>query len=113
MNPILDAECIVCGPVTVKKSFKAIDRLYGIQGEYTYAKCPICGILFNTTPIPIEKISELYPESYSPHLSKEDLKITGNTILYFLLLPWTIFAGFLRLSDIMAVYCIKEDKAPR
>lgn len=71
-------KCPICGPVTATLSFKAIDRLHGIEGEYIYAKCPICDLLFIVTPIKKEDISTFYPTSYGPHKSLDNEKEIAN-----------------------------------
>lgn len=71
-------KCPICGPVNAIFSFKAIDRLHGISGEYIYAKCPTCDLLFIVTPIKKEDLSTFYPASYSPHQPLENEKELTN-----------------------------------
>lgn len=87
MEPNKTTNCPVCGPVSANKSFKAIDRLHGIEGEYTYIKCPICDLVLMATPIKKEDIAKLYPVSYSAHnpyaVESDVIKIRNQSKPYF------------------------------
>jgi len=74
----LKTECVVCGQVTANESFVAIDRLYGIKGEYTYARCPKCKLIFNTAHFTPEDISRFYPSNYDAHHITEETEITDS-----------------------------------
>lgn len=67
MKRVDAANCPVCGPVSEHRLFNAIDRLYGIEGQYTYAQCPKCDLVFLATPVKKEDIAYFYPDSYSAH----------------------------------------------
>lgn len=67
----------------------------------------ITDIFFDKTPWGL--LGSLQYLFYQNNFSeKHKNRITRNFILYLVALPWTIFVGLLRLSDIMIVYCKKQ-----
>ena len=63
-------ECPICGPMDVKRSFEAIDRLHGTEGKYTYVQCTLCELIFLATPVSKEDILAFYPTSYIAHTTE-------------------------------------------
>lgn len=61
--------CDLCGATSNTVLFEAFDRLYGCQGSFTYVRCDNCGLVFMNPQIPESRLSNYYPQDYTPHLS--------------------------------------------
>jgi len=60
----------------------AKDRLYGVPGEYYAAECSGCGLWFQNPRPPLDRLSDLYPEDYSPHVKPEPVVLRRGAAAY-------------------------------
>ncbi len=61
---------------------RAKDRLYGVPGEYYAAECSGCGLWFQNPRPPLDRLSDLYPEDYSPHVKPEPVVLRRGAAAY-------------------------------
>lgn len=50
--------------------FTGKDLLHGLPGEFVYAKCESCGVVYQCPMPGLEKIASFYPEQYDPYRPK-------------------------------------------
>jgi len=59
--------CLLCGSPGATLFQGLHDRLYSVEGEFGFARCAACGLVWQS-PRPIaEHIPRCYPEDYEPH----------------------------------------------
>lgn len=68
---LVKAPCPRCGGSENVQVARGKDRLYGIPGEYFAAECRGCGLWFQNPRPPLDRLSDLYPDEYSPHVRPE------------------------------------------
>jgi 2-polyprenyl-3-methyl-5-hydroxy-6-metoxy-1,4-benzoquinol methylase len=59
--------CNLCGSKNSTFLFEASDRLHGIEGTFSYVRCPECGLVYMKPQVVPEDIGKLYPSDYAPH----------------------------------------------
>lgn len=59
--------CPHCGSSTFRTVVPCEDRLYGMVEGLEYARCGACGLLFLSTRVEEDDLSELYPDTYHPY----------------------------------------------
>ena len=59
--------CNLCGSKDSTFLFEARDRLHGIEGTFSYVRCPMCGLVYMNPQVVPEDIERLYPSDYAPH----------------------------------------------
>lgn len=59
--------CPKCGSFKGQGVVEGKDFLYGIPGRYSVWECASCGLQFLNPQPPSDRLSELYPSTYSPH----------------------------------------------
>lgn len=63
----LITNCLLCG-TTGAPLFQGLhDRLYSVEGEFGFARCAACGLVWQSPRPVVEDISKCYPEDYEPH----------------------------------------------
>lgn len=63
----LIAQCLLCG-LPGSALFEGLhDRLYPVEGEFGFARCAACGLVWQSPRPTTEDIPKCYPEDYEPH----------------------------------------------
>ncbi|RPH80239.1 MAG: class I SAM-dependent methyltransferase [Nitrospiraceae bacterium] len=61
------AHCLLCG-TPGKTLFRGLhDRLYLVEGEFGFARCSTCGLVWESPRPTIDDIPKCYPDDYEPH----------------------------------------------
>lgn len=61
------ALCLLCG-TPGKTLFRGLhDRLYSVEGEFGFARCSGCGLVWESPRPTIDEIPKCYPDDYEPH----------------------------------------------
>ncbi len=63
---LITENCPVCHHLG-KYTFTGKDLLHGLPGEYVYAECESCGIVYQCPMPGPEKIASFYPKQYDPY----------------------------------------------
>ena len=67
--------CPRCGGGENVTVARGKDRLYGIPGEYYAAQCGGCGLWFQNPRPPLDRLKDLYPAKYVPHVRPEPVRL--------------------------------------
>lgn len=60
-------DCLLCG-IPGGTLFNGLhDRLYSVQGEFAFARCPSCGLVWESPRPTRADIPRCYPDDYEPH----------------------------------------------
>lgn len=84
--------CNLCGSQDSAFIFKARDRLHGIGGTFSYARCAECGLVYMNPQVVPEDIGKLYPSDYAPHSTAAKATAAGIRSLYYRLLKTPVIA---------------------
>ena len=61
------ALCLLCG-TPGETLFRGLhDRLYSVEGEFGFARCSSCGLVWESPRPTIDEIPKCYPDDYEPH----------------------------------------------
>ena len=61
------ADCLLCG-TPGETLFRGLhDRLYSVEGEFGFARCSSCGLVWESPRPTIDEIPKCYPDDYEPH----------------------------------------------
>lgn len=61
------ALCLLCG-TPGETLFRGLhDRLYSVEGEFGFARCSGCGLVWESPRPTIDEIPKCYPDDYEPH----------------------------------------------
>jgi 2-polyprenyl-3-methyl-5-hydroxy-6-metoxy-1,4-benzoquinol methylase len=59
--------CLLCG-TPGETLFRGLhDRLYAVEGEFGFARCSSCGLVWESPRPTIDEIPKCYPDDYEPH----------------------------------------------
>lgn len=84
-RPPLDLANVPCPRCGGRKSFtvaRGKDRLYGIPGDFFAAECRGCGLWFQNPRPPLDRLSDLYPGEYTPHIQPEPVELREGAAGY-------------------------------
>jgi SAM-dependent methyltransferase len=60
-------DCLLCG-TPGETLFRGLhDRLYSVEGEFGFARCSGCGLVWESPRPTIDEIPKCYPDDYEPH----------------------------------------------
>jgi len=59
--------CVLCGRSGAPLFQGLQDRLYFVEGEFGFARCAACGLVWQSPRPVMEEIPKCYPEDYEPH----------------------------------------------
>lgn len=79
---LVDVPCPRCGGKESVTVVNGKDRLYGVPGDYFAAECRGCGLWFQNPRPPLDRLSDLYPEEYSPHVRPEPVVLRRGAAEY-------------------------------
>jgi SAM-dependent methyltransferase len=61
------ADCLLCG-TPGETLFRGLhDRLYSVEGEFGFARCSGCGLVWESPRPTMDEIPKCYPADYEPH----------------------------------------------
>lgn len=79
---LVKVSCPRCGGRESVTVARGKDRLYGVPGEYYAAECRGCGLWFQNPRPPLERLADLYPAEYAPHVRPEPVVIRRGAAEY-------------------------------
>ncbi len=79
---LVNASCPRCGGKESVTIARGKDRLCGIPGEYFAAECRGCGLWFQNPRPPLDRLGDLYPDDYLPHVRPEPVVIRPGAAEY-------------------------------
>lgn len=63
----LVTQCLLCGTPGATLFQGLRDRLYSVEGEFGFARCASCGLVWQSPRPVMEDIPKCYPDDYEPH----------------------------------------------
>ena len=63
----LVTQCLLCGTPGATLFQGLHDRLYSVEGEFGFARCACCGLVWQSPRPTMEDIPKCYPDDYEPH----------------------------------------------
>lgn len=79
---LVDVPCPRCGGKESVTVVNGKDRLYGVPGDYFAAECRGCGLWFQNPRPPLDRLSDLYPAEYMPHVKPEPVVLRRGAAGY-------------------------------
>jgi 2-polyprenyl-3-methyl-5-hydroxy-6-metoxy-1,4-benzoquinol methylase len=60
-------QCLLCGTSGTTLFERLHDRLYSVEGEFGFARCAACGLVWQSPRPTMDDIPKCYPTDYEPH----------------------------------------------